>query len=281
MMNDEFFRKPIIFALMKTILKLSVCFLFFGRAYQHLFADAPYRVLVWDENLLQCVTHFFDIKWNTYTFYVNLFVIWLQKIVGIFFLISGIVIIFAEKMPRSTRIVCQIAAGWLFLLAFLYQKDHFYQLGQLLEYTLQIVTPIIFIQMMENRISNTFVNIAITLAFSCHGLYAIGYYPVPVTFIEMTLNVFNCTETNAKIFLKIMGILDFIASIFLFFPKTRRVGFIYCVIWGFLTTVARPYAYVQWDLGMMKFLYWMSEAMIRVPHFGVPLNQFLKNEKQF
>ncbi len=267
--------------MIKLILKISVCFLFFGRAYQHLFADAPYRVFVWDENLLKPITNLFGIEWNTYTFYANIFVIGLQKIVGIFFLLSGGIVLFAEKMPRLTRIVCQIAAGWLFLLAFLYQKDHFYQIGQLLEYALQIVTPLIFIQMMENRISNTFVNIAIGLTFSCHGLYAIGYYAVPVTFVEMTLNVFNCTETNAKIFLKIMGFLDFIASIFLFFPKTRNLGLVYCILWGFLTTIARPYAYVQLDLGMIKFLYWLSEAMIRVPHFGIPLSQFIKNQKNF
>jgi hypothetical protein len=275
------FIKTHFFAMMKIILKLSVCCLFFGRAYQHLFADAPYRVLVWDENLLYRVTHFFGIEWNTYTFYANLFVIWLQKIVGLFFLLSGVIVLFAEKMPRLTRIVCKIAASWLFLLAFLYQKDHFYQIGQLLEYALQIVTPLIFIQMMENRISNTLVNIAIALTFSCHGLYAIGYYAVPVTFVEMTLNVFNCTETNAKFFLKIMGILDFIASLLLFFPKTRKIGLFYCILWGFLTTLARPCAYVQFDLGMMKFLYWLSEAMIRVPHFGIPLSQLIKNEKDF
>jgi hypothetical protein len=266
---------------MKTILKLSVFCLFVGRAYQHLFADAPYRVLFWDENLLQRVTHFIGITWNTYTFYANLFAIGLQKMVGFFFLLSGIIVIFAEKLPRLTRIACQIAAGWLLLLAFLYQKDHFYQMGQLLEYTLQIVTPLIFIQMMENRLSNTFINIAIAFTFSCHGLYAIGYYAVPVSFIEMTLNVFNCSEPNAKIFLKIMGILDFIASIFLFFPKTRHFGIVYCMIWGFLTTIARPCAYAQLDLGMMNFLYWLSEAMIRVPHFGITWSQLIKNEKHF
>jgi hypothetical protein len=263
----------------KLILKRSVCCLFLGRAYQHLFADAPYRVFVWDENLLQRVTQLFNIEWNTYTFYANLFVIWLQKIIGIFFLLSSIMVLFAEKMPHLTRIMCQIATAWLFVLAFLYQKDHFYQIGQLLEYALQIVTPLIFIQIMENRLSNTFVNIAIALTFSCHGLYAIGYYPVPVSFVEMTLNIFNCTETNAKIFLKIMGFLDFIASLFLFFPKTRAIGLLYCIIWGFFTTIARPYAYVQIDLGIMKILYWLSEAMIRVPHFGIPLNHFVKNDK--
>jgi hypothetical protein len=260
---------------MKLILKLSVCFLFFGRAYQHWFADAPYRDFVWDENLLQRITYLFGIPWNTYTFYANLFVFWLQKAVSIFFVASGITVIFAEKRPRLTRMVCQIAAGWLFLLAFLYQKDHFYQIGQLLEYALQIATPLIFIQMMENRISNTFVNIAIALTFSCHGLYAFGYYAVPVGFAEMTLNVFNCTETNAKFFLKMMGFLDFVASIALFFPKTRSIGLIYCILWGFLTTIARPFAYIQLDLGIMKSLYWLSEAMYRVPHFGIPLSYFI------
>ncbi|MEN9612225.1 MAG: hypothetical protein RLZZ628_3039 [Bacteroidota bacterium] len=266
---------------MKSILKLSVCFLFFGRAYQHWFADAPYRDFVWDENLMQRVTHLLGMQWSTYTFYANIFVFWLQKIIGIFFLTSGIIVIFAEKLPRLTRILCQIAIGWLFLLAFLYQKDHFYQIGQLLEYALQIATPLIFIQAMENRISNTFVNIVIALTFSCHGLYASGYYAVPVGFVEMTLNVFHCSEIYAKIFLKIMGFLDFAASIALFFPKTRAIGLIYCILWGFLTAIARPYAYIQLDLGIVKSLYWLSEAMYRVPHFGIPLYYFVKIKTRF
>jgi hypothetical protein len=264
--------------MIKLILKLSVLGLFLGRAYSHGFADAPYRVLVWDENLFQRVTYLLDIKWNTYTFYANIFVIGLQKVVGIFFLLSSVAVLFAEKMPRLTRIVCQIAAGWLFLLAFLYQKDHFYELGQLLEYALQIATPLIFIQKMENRISNTWIYMVIALTFSCHGLYAIGYYAVPVSFVEMTLNVLNCTETQAKIFLKIMGVFDFMASIALFFPKTRNIGLFYCILWGFLTAIARPYAYVQWDLGIIKCLYWLSEAMYRVPHFGIPYFIFLEQK---
>jgi hypothetical protein len=68
------------------------------------------------------------------------------------------------------------------------------------------------------------------------------------------------------------------ASIALFFPKTRNIGLFYCILWGFLTAIARPYAYVQWDLGIIKCLYWLSEAMYRVPHFGIPYFIFLEQK---
>jgi hypothetical protein len=266
---------------MNYILKRFVCFLFLGKAYQHLFGDAPYRAFFWDENLMGRVTSLIGISWNTYTMYANLFANGLQRFIGFIFLIISVIVFFETKMPRLTRFLNIFGAFWLCLLAFLHQKDQFYQIGQFLEYALQITTPLIFIQWIQKKEVDTFIYIAIALTFSCHGLYAIGYYAIPAGFIEMTLNVLNCNETQAKVFLKIMGLLDFLASIFLFFPKFRQIGLVYCILWGFLTMMARPFAYLHTDLGISNVLYWFAEALCRMPHFGIPflLYQKIKLEK--
>ena len=258
------------------ILKGSVSFLFLSKAYQHWFGDAPYLAFFWDENLMRPVTHWIGISWNTYTMYANLFANGLQISIGCLFLIISVIVFFEAKMPRLTRFLSYFGAFWLFLLAFLHQKDQFYQMGQLLEYALQIATPLIFIQWIEKRKIDTFLYIVIGLTFSCHGLYAIGYYAIPASFIEMTLNVLNCNETQAKLFLKIMGLLDFLASICLFFPTLRQIGLIYCILWGFLTAIARPYAYIHTDLGIANALYWLAEALCRTPHFSIPFLLYQK-----
>lgn len=264
------------FVMTNFILKLFVFSMFLGKAYQQLFGDAPYRAFFWDENLIGRVTTWLGFTWNAYTIDANLFANGLQLFIGSIFLITSIMVFFEAKMPRLTRFLNIFGAFWLFILAFLHQKDQFYQIGQCLEYALQIATPLIFVQWMEEQKIDTFIFITIALTFSCHGLYAIGYYATPASFIEMTLNVLNCNETQAIFFLKIMGLLDFLASIFLFFPKLRQIGLVYCILWGFLTMMARPFAYLHTDLGISNVLYWFAEALCRVPHFGIPFLLYQK-----
>ncbi|MEM1124397.1 MAG: hypothetical protein AAGJ18_28420 [Bacteroidota bacterium] len=114
--------------------------------------------------------------------------------------------------------------------------------------------------------------IAIALTFTCHGLYAIGYYPIPVNFMDMTMNILRVDEAAAKIFLKTAGILDFIVAIGIFLPfKYARVCLLYALFWGFGTTIARIWAYFDWKWLDYVLLQWLHEAVLRMPHFLVPL----------
>ena len=54
---------------MKTtnLLKLSVFLIFIGRAWQHIFWDAPFRTFFWNESLLKSfVEKYLNISWTNY-----------------------------------------------------------------------------------------------------------------------------------------------------------------------------------------------------------------------
>ena len=50
--------------------------------------------------------------------------------------------------------------------------------------------------------------VAIALTFTCHGLYAVGYYPRPGKFIQMTMTILGTNKEASVIFLNI-GVCEF------------------------------------------------------------------------
>ena len=59
----------------------------------------------------------------------------------------------------------------------------------------------------------------IAAVFIAHGLYAVGYYPIPGYFLGMVIDILGLTEQGARNFLLIAGILDFIGAFLIFLPK--------------------------------------------------------------
>ena len=161
-------------------------------------------------------------------------------------------------------------------LAFLYVKEEFYSLGQFLEYSLQFLTPWFLYQMrwqvpIGERLL-LWMKVATAITFTCHGLYAVGYYPQPGHFTEMVINILGVGEDTALLLLKIMGILDFLLSVMIFLPlKWARPALIYAIFWGFATSLARVWS--SWDLeflGDSLMQSWHASVM-RFPHFLIPL----------
>ena len=116
-----------------------------------------------------------------------------------------------------------------------------------------------------------FLKIAIALTFTCHGLYAAGYYPRPGQFVDMTINILHTSEKNAILFLNIAGLLDFAISILIFIPKFSRMALIYAVVWGGLTALARLVANFYWENLEHTFGFWFWEMLYRAPHALIPL----------
>lgn len=54
--------------------------------------------------------------------------------------------------------------------------------------------------------------IAAALTFAAHGLYAMGYYPVPLNFRMMTTEILSISEEGSLRFLEIFGWLFFTCS---------------------------------------------------------------------
>jgi hypothetical protein len=102
-------------------------------------------------------------------------------------------------------------------------------------------------------------------------LYALGYYPIPGNFIDMTINSIGVTEDTAKIFLYAAGVLDILLSILIFVPKASKYALLYAFLWGTLTAFARVTGYFTSDLILHSLENSFYQALYRIPHGLVPL----------
>ena len=254
---------------------------FLARAWQHLYWDAPYRTLFWDEAWMKgLIEPTLGIAWRDYVTspQTDIFIQNLIMGTGWFYLACALVALFINRIGKVGRIVLWLGAANLLLLAALYCKEKFFFIGQLFEYSLQWGAPVMLAVLSKDPDRPwggpfiLFVKIAIALTFTCHGLYAVGFYPRPGNFLEMVMNILPVNETGAIHFLNTAGTLDFLLSIALFLPgRWPRLALAYAVFWGLATSVARVWAYFHWAFWDSVLKQWLHEAVMRFPHFLVPL----------
>ncbi len=262
-----------------SILKLSTFLIFLGRAYQHIVWDAPYRTFLWDEAILKgIVENIFEVTWNDYVTSLSAAstISFSIKAIGVFYLLCAIVaLLIKPHMKRLGKFFLLGGSIGLFILAILYCKEKFLHVGQFFEYMIQFMTPVLLYMMLFTTIEFKKIRlialIAIALTFSCHGLYAIGYYPRPGTFIDMTLNTLPISEPSAHTMLKVAGILDFIVAIAIFIPRISYAALVYAFVWGGLTAMARLVGHFHIEFLWNSFSQWTWEMLIRLPHALIPL----------
>ncbi len=261
------------------ILRLSTFLIFLGRAYQHIVWDAPYRTFLWDEGILKgVVEHLFGVTWNDYVTSLSAAntISFSIKTIGILYLLCAITaLLIKPNMKKLGKFFLLGGSIGLFILAILYCKEKFLHVGQFFEYMIQFMTPVLLYMMLFTTIEFKTIRlialIAIALTFSCHGLYAVGYYPRPGTFIDMTLNTLPISEPSAHTMLKIAGILDFVVAIAIFIPKISYGALVYAFIWGGLTAMARLVGHFHIEFLWNSFSQWTWEMLIRLPHALIPL----------
>ena len=258
------------------VLRICCSLVFLGRGIQHLFWDPPYRSLLWDQDTLSpLIEGVFGIPWVDYvTSPLNDSII--QSMIfsiGVFFIFCSLLSLLLKSHQRTLIRVYLLGNLMLFGLALLYFKSRFYQWGQLIEYASQVGAPLLLVYSLRypgHKIQLLFAKALVALTFLGHGLYAVGYYPVPGKFIDMTVNILQVSENTALSFLFVAGILDFLVVIGLFFRSSLNWALLYAMTWGFLTAMARPVAHVQWDFLLASLGQWTFEAIYRAPHFMIP-----------
>lgn len=194
---------------------------------------------------------------------------------GIFYSLMAGLTLFVKAEYKRINGLYILASLSLAFLAFLYCKEKFYHVGQFVEYAIQFLLPVLFIYFLQDRITlsklNLLLKISIALTFSAHGMYAIGIYPQPGNFVDMVINIFHVSESAAKAFLKIAGVLDFLLSIAIFLPRISKYALIYAVIWGGLTALARVWAHFYWSFPLQSLHQNLFETIYRLPHALIPL----------
>lgn len=268
-------------------LQIATAAVFFGRAYQHLFWDAPFRTFFWDENIFAPIVSLFtNLSWEEY---INSLTVddTINQIVFAFgglYLCCGILTLLISHFPRWGQRIILVGGAGLVSLAILLWKEKFYSIGQFFEYSLQFSLPFFYYHLVQHREPGKkfilLLKLATAITFICHGLYAVGYYPQPGTFMEMTVEITGWHDETASRFLKIMGVLDFIVAGLLFVPKAARAALLYMIGWGFLTALARIWTNFDFD-NIGGHLHQTAFAFVyRIGHFLVPLGLWLYLKKE-
>ncbi|MCH2022832.1 MAG: hypothetical protein MK207_10180 [Saprospiraceae bacterium] len=263
------------------LIRISVFFLFIGRAWQGLFWDLPLRAFFWDQNLLEGLI--ITLTNDTWQNYVTNKSVDLDSIVnnlgfsiGLFWLLCAILSLYIKESWKWSKRLIYVGSFSLFLLALLYYKNKFYAIGQLFEYAIQIISPIVLIYVINGKQNNNFlrylIKIVIAITFICHGLYACAFYPIPGTWVQWSLDLlFFSSDISAKKFLFVMGLIDFLAALGLFFKFSFKISIWYCIIWGFLTAIVRLIANFYINIPIDSLNQWAFEMFFRLVHGALPL----------
>lgn len=266
------------------IVRICAFLIFLGRGYQYIFFDAPFRAVLWDENLLKSfVEFFFSISWNEYV--TNLKVdriiqksITINGIMYIWAAIASLLITYKNRKWHSGIIYFGVIM--LVLLSLLSTKEDFLHYGQFFEHSIQIGIPILLLfivkkqAVVENKRVLLVLKILIAVTFVSHGLYALGYYPVPGHFVDMTILSTEMSQKNATLFLYIAGILDIVISVLIFFPKIAKPALLYACFWGLLTAFARTVANFNSDFLLDSLHQSLYQTIYRLPHGIIPFLAF-------
>ena len=256
---------------------------FAGRAYQHLFWDSPFRSVLWDQNLLEpFVNSIFNMSWKDYVTDLSIDhkIQTLIRLNGWFYLFCAIVSLTIK--PTSNKIfksILFLGGCNLVVLALLLTKNKFYHFAMFFEHAIQFSVPFLLYYFLKNESVRWLLpklKLIISISFVCHGLYAIGLiYPIPENFVTMTLNILPISEINAKQFLFIMGILDFVFAIIIFIPKLSKVSLIYAFTWGFITAIARVLSGLKYGVSLHILHQYFYQTLYRIPHGIIPLLTYL------
>tara|TARA_R110002049_G_scaffold88528_1_gene223290 strand:- start:8628 stop:9509 length:882 start_codon:yes stop_codon:yes gene_type:complete len=265
------------------LLKICAACVFFGRAYEHIFWDAPYRSLLWDQALFSPVVEgIFGMDWNSYVTDagIDYSIQYTIMGIGVFYVLCGVLsLIIKKKSARFIKCCIAIGAILLILLAVLQAKSRFYHISMFLEHSIQFCSPLILLLFVKHiwKTSNLILLLKIIIAatFISHGLYAVGWpYPLPGNFVTMTINILHLSESAAKTFLLIAGFLDFLMAIMLFIPRLSKVALLYAFIWGTLTAFARIVSGMTYDISFAIMHQYFYTTVYRIPHGLLPLFTF-------
>lgn len=263
---------------MLMLLRWTCAALLFGRAWQHLRWDPPYRALLWSQETMEgAVTFLLGMTWEAFATSpaVGSVITGSIQLLGGFLILGGIAALACTPARRWTHVVLILSGILLTFLAYVTYLDRLLRIGEFVEHAAQFSMPIILALWTRDAISRATLIHTLRLVIACtfvgHGLYAVGVYPTPGDWVTMTMLATGFGEEAALQFLWIAGILDFVVAGALVSPPLARPALIYAAVWGLLTALARVVAFVEWDNFAGSTSQWLFETLVRLPHAVLPL----------
>ncbi|MEM7246335.1 MAG: hypothetical protein AAF533_13380 [Acidobacteriota bacterium] len=262
------------------LLRLGVVAVFLGRAWQHLRWDAPFRALLWNQDLMETpVRLVLGMSWREWagSLAVDQGITLSIRGFGVLYLACGLLALIVRPGWRLAQAV--LVAGGLGLsgLALLYWKDHLRHGAQLIEYSSQWAVVFLLLVALHHGVSSKGFLLALRLAivgtFLGHGLYAIGWYETPGHYVTMIMTATGLAEPASVGLLRTAGVADVVACVLLFVPQRQLqlAALLYCTAWGFLTALARTWCHFSLDFALASLDQWLFETVLRLPHGLLPL----------
>ena len=257
-------------------LRIGTCLCFAGWAWVHLYWQAPYGILIWNSENYEFLQQL-GISWDTLVGTGagdGLVQVWMARL-GWLYVLFAIVSLTIRKGAYLQIAVLVLGSLMLYILFFAKYLAVERQLPMLVEHGGQILIPLILICALQFGIKHQSTIILAILAvittFAGHGCYALGLWPTPGNYYAMTTLILNADFQTVRTFLHIAGILDFILCIAILHPFTRIPAIAYAAFWGFVTALARPVSGMSLSLNYWGADQFLHEAILRAPHFLIPL----------
>ena len=239
------------------ILQITVAILLVGRAWQHLFWDAPYEFLFTKQ---LGFTDWFVGKWTAVTGWVYL--------LGVIFCFT------LDNRDSRWGYIYVVYSATLLLLAQLYRASNDCEVPTLFLYASQIATPLLYYQLQFTkipigRIMNT-LKISLTLTLGGYAWYAFGwYYGQKDSWHNGLQNVFGTDQNTASYLLITLGIVECLIIVVLWVKPLQKIGFAGILFWGTLLMLASV------ALFFMEHPHWKSglrsawELLCLIPNAGL------------
>ena len=262
------------------ILQFIVSVTFLARGWLTWRWDSPIRELIWEEKWWSPVLKNYDVTWSHFARTSDQWITPTLERLGIFLIVSALVPWIAGfsrlrwlrwfLIPATLILILDGFSRWV-------AKDM--QAGMAMEHILQIFVPLALLISLGRKSLNApkrevavrwSLMIATLVTFVGHGLYAVGYYSVPLHFQMMTTEILSLSEGGSLRFLEIFGWLDFLVVPFVLFRWTRWAALFYMFCWGGATALARILAYYDEALPYNGMDPWFAEAMVRTSHWAIP-----------
>lgn len=269
-------------SLLLLLLRIGAFCCFAGWAWVHFYWEGPYGILLWQDGSYALAERL-GISWEEFVGTGaddGTIQKWLGRI-GWLFLICAVVTLTVRKKSRIQMAILIGGSGLLVVLSYAKYLAAQRQIPMFVEHGGQMLIPVILVLALAagvgHRATVITAMVAVILTFAGHGVYALGYHwPTPANFFGMTTIILHVDSGTARGILQVAGVFDLLVCLGLLIPiaAVRRGAALYAAVWGFLTAIARPVAGMSMDLNYWGADQYLHEAVLRAPHFMLPLFLF-------
>lgn len=262
-------------------LRIGAFCCFAGWAWVHFYWEGPFGILLWQDGSYALAERF-GIGWAEFVGTgANDGIVqkWIARLAWLF-LLCGFLSLTTRKKSWIQMAILTGGSGLLVALSYAKYLGAQRQLPMFVEHGGQMLVPVILVLALavgvRHRATVITAMVAVVMTFAGHGVYALGFHwPTPANFYGMTTVILHVESGTARAILQVAGVLDLLVCIGLFVPFLRSWAALYAAAWGFLTAIARPVAGMSTDLNFWGADQYLHEAVLRAPHFMLPLFLFL------